>query len=84
MQLYGHPKDLADHLPIPNAYPLIRDWIRRGLVRQYLDPDGHPVVAEGRPIYAMADVYAAELSTRRNGKRARYLTKWAAISHTVP
>lgn len=84
MQLYGHPKDLAEHLPIPNAYDRIRDWIRRGLVKQYCDPNGVPVEADGRPIYALADICAVELATRRNGEKARRLTRWANVAHDLP
>lgn len=84
LQLYGHAPDLAAQLSIPNAYDRVRDWIRTGKVQPLTDQDGHELRAGGRPVYAMADIYAAELATRRNGKRARQLTMWATIAQHVP
>ena len=84
MQLYGHAPDLAEHLPIPNAYDRIRDWIRSGKLQPHTDPAGQIIVWDGRPVYAMADVYRVELATRQAGKRARNLTRWADFAQSMP
>lgn len=79
-QLYGHAKDCADLLAqsgIPNAHMLIRNWIRRGKLLECGRYDG-------RPVYAMADVYRVELATRRNGKRGRRLTPVGSMTHAMP
>lgn len=84
MQLYGHAPDLAEHLPVPNAYDLIRDWIRRGLITPHRDPDGKEVWWDGRPVYSFAAIAAVEKSTRQNGKKARRLTRWPQIPQSMP
>lgn len=84
MQLYGHASDLAKHLSIPNAHDRVRDWIRAGKVEPLRDSDGETLMARGHPVYAMADLYAAELATRQSGNTRRHLTKWVSIAQHVP
>lgn len=75
---FGHAKDCADVLTgvgVANAHALLRDWIRRGLLK--------PVTTyDRRPVYAMTDVYAVESSTRRGGKRKKLLAFSSTITHT--
>lgn len=76
-EMFGHAKDCADELTkvgVPNAHALLRDWIRRDLVK----PLGK---FDGRPVYSMADVFRAESETRRNGKRNLRLDFRVLISH---
>jgi hypothetical protein len=76
-RLYGHAKDCADELEmvgVTNAHALLRDWIRRKKLKAIAEFDG-------RPVYAMTDVFRVELATRRNGKRGRRLDKSRTISH---
>jgi len=78
-QRYGHAKDCADELTnvgIPNAHDRIRDWIRRGKLTKTGDYDG-------RPVYAMADVFRVELATRKAGKRGRRLDNSRTIAHAL-
>jgi DNA-binding transcriptional MerR regulator len=60
----GAAKLLA-HVGVTTAR--IRDWKRRGLITP-----AH--VIQGRPIYRMADVWAAEKATRTRRTRPRCLT----------
>lgn len=76
---YGHASDCARALNdagIRGAQHLIWNWIRRG----DLEKIG---VYEGRPVYAMIDVYRVERATRRNGKRGRELTRMMGMTETL-
>lgn len=76
-RVYGHAADCAELLAespwIANPHDRIRDWIRRGK----LHPRGE---FDGRPVYAMADVYRVEKATRRHGKRGQLLTRVLSIA----
>jgi hypothetical protein len=56
---------------------LIRTWASRGL----LAPVGRH---NGRPMYAMVDVWAVEKSTRTHRGCLRNLTRYAPMSHDLP